>query len=501
MKLYLGLLVLSTTLAPLAHAKKFFVIYGEDNRLEVHQASPFQQRLARSTMSVIDQAEISRDPSRPGYIQLNQSTLTEWLNESAKSNVKALLTPSKRSATPGDINFCPGTRFVNQPNPSMCSGFLIAPDLAVTAGHCLELPNFCEDFKWVFDFHVDPMTGAAGENIPEDNVYNCKRVVSGALGMKEGLDYAVIQLDRKVTDREPLKISDERIADEAPLMVIGNPSGLPTKVADGARVRENLHPEFFNANLDTFQGNSGSAVFNAKTGVVEGILVRGEEDYVPNFKQWCIQANVCADDGCRGEDVSRMTSIPEVRVMRALRSAVKTGDRKALDEILALNTYLDFATADGRTALLEAAAEGQMGMIEALLRAGASAAASDAKDRTALHEVAAKANAEHASTILALIDAGASLEAKDANQETALMVAAKNLNLEGVKLLIKLGANVDATDAAGMNVLVPFMMKDDHQAVLELASLGVDPSSIMKIAPRKLRLKLKLRKVFKRAAR
>ena len=66
-------------------------------------------------------------------------------------------------------------------------------------------------------------------------------------------------------------------------------------------------PGYFVANLDTYGGNSGSAVFNAKTGVIEGILVRGENDYV--YKGNCRVSNVCASDGCRGEDVTKLSAI------------------------------------------------------------------------------------------------------------------------------------------------------------------------------------------------
>ncbi len=75
------------------------------------------------------------------------------------------------------------------------------------------------------------------------------------------------------------------------LYVIGHPSGLPTKVADGAQVctQKGTH---FSANLDTYGGNSGSAVFNAKTNEVVGILVRGANDYTYDMGRRCtISAN------------------------------------------------------------------------------------------------------------------------------------------------------------------------------------------------------------------
>ncbi|MFN8369647.1 MAG: S46 family peptidase [Bacteriovoracaceae bacterium] len=93
--------------------------------------------------------------------------------------------------------------------------------------------------------------------------------------------------------------------------------GLPTKISDGANVRTNNNPKYFVANLDTYGGNSGSAVFNTKTGEVEGILVRGENDYVYDSAQGCRVSNKCTNAGCRGEDVTRITNIKELMSLTA----------------------------------------------------------------------------------------------------------------------------------------------------------------------------------------
>jgi len=85
------------------------------------------------------------------------------------------------------------------------------------------------------------------------------------------------------------------------LTVIGYPAGLPLKVAGGAQVRD-IQAQHLVANLDTYGGNSGSAVFNSLTGEVEGILVRGELDYT--YENNCRVSNRCSDGGCRGEDVT-----------------------------------------------------------------------------------------------------------------------------------------------------------------------------------------------------
>jgi hypothetical protein len=66
-------------------------------------------------------------------------------------------------------------------------------------------------------------------------------------------------------------------------------------------------PNYLQANLDTYGGNSGSPVMNATTGLIEGILVRGNEDFTYDSNRGCYRSNVCPDSGCPGwEDVSRV---------------------------------------------------------------------------------------------------------------------------------------------------------------------------------------------------
>jgi Peptidase S46 len=61
--------------------------------------------------------------------------------------------------------------------------------------------------------------------------------------------------------------------------VVGYPTGLPEKLAAGAKVHA-LTPYFFTSNLDAFAGNSGSPVLDARTNEVVGVVVRGNRDYV-----------------------------------------------------------------------------------------------------------------------------------------------------------------------------------------------------------------------------
>lgn len=434
----LNLVVLSSLLLPEAFAS-VKVIYGEDNRLEVYEASPEHQAWARAAATMISGREISPHSSIPGMLQLKQTTLRESMEAGSQgASASMLMTPKVQELADRGVKFCDGTRFVNQPNAGMCSGFLIAPDLIVTAGHCVELENFCEEFRWVFDFKVNPSTLEAGKEVKPDDVYQCKKVINSALSGLISLDYALIQLDRPVSNRLPLSIRNTaKIGEKDGLVVIGSPSGLPLKVAGGANVRTNTHPFFFSANLDTFQGNSGSPVFNSASGVVEGILVRGEEDYVYDPINRCLKANQCDNSTCRGEDVSRMVSIPEVAVQKTLYSAAENGNVALLEKLKAIKFWIDFYGVDGQSALLKASAKAQAGSIRLLLAQGASVNLQDADGNTALHLLAKNTVENSTEALAALLEAKADLEIKNSEGDTALSVAIKAKNQTVEKLLLE----------------------------------------------------------------
>lgn len=476
MKTVVGVAVLSLVTSVQVHAKG---IYGDDNRVQVSEATPFQQQFAKRAASMISENDMTRDPSRPGLVQFSQRSLKSWLDEqmteSSAPKLKTLFSPKVLQAAQAGVTFCESERFVNEPNPSMCSGFLIAPDLLVTAGHCAQMPTFCSEYSWVFDFQVDPDTNKAGVDVKEENIYKCKRVVSSSLSMALGLDYAVVQLDRRVSDREPLEIrNDELIAADAPIFVIGSPSGLPLKVAGGANVRKNAHPFYFSANLDTYAGNSGSGVFNAVTGVIEGILVRGDEDFVPNKDKQCIESNRCTNEGCRGEDVTRITAIPEVGLQRVLNRAAQSGDLATVQKILKLNLWVDFYTKDGQTALMKAASTAKEAILKALLEKGAEVNLQDAAGNTALHHLAKILSPKTATALTVLTSSKANLELRNDAAETPLLMAARHLNLAGVKMLIAAGAEKNALDSNGESALFAFARKGDQKAMKELIALGVD---------------------------
>jgi V8-like Glu-specific endopeptidase len=262
------------------------VIYGEDNRQELDQYHDQKFiELGRSTAVMVGRSSLTQN-RQDGSYQIKGKNLVSG------------------------AGVCTEEPFSDQLAPGRCSGFLVAPDLLVTAGHCVTGSYDCSTYSWVFDFKIHQDHPERNYKVNSNDVYNCKEVVERKLDSATQDDYALIRLTSAVTNRTPLTFRKTgTIAPKANIIVIGHPSGLPVKIADGAQVRTNTDPYFFTTNLDTYGGNSGSAVFNADDGVVEGILVRGETDfeYVPGKS--CRMSKICSEDGCRGEDVTRITNI------------------------------------------------------------------------------------------------------------------------------------------------------------------------------------------------
>ena len=259
------------------------VVYGDDNRVDVPDYHDAEIReLARSTVALF--------------------------RSSSVTNIGDLINIDEISFA-DDANVCSDEPFRNQPASAFCSGFLVAPDKIVTAGHCITTESACRSVKFIFDYAKNS-NGTINTSFSTDQVYSCQEILGHKLE-GAGIDYAIIKLDRAVVDRKPLELSDNRsLSNGDPLFVIGHPSGLPSKIADGANVMSvHRNDGFFKASLDTYGGNSGSAVFNQRTLKVEGILVRGAQDFVQGPS--CIRTNYIGQNEGSGESCSLISQIEE----------------------------------------------------------------------------------------------------------------------------------------------------------------------------------------------
>jgi subtilisin-like proprotein convertase family protein len=259
------------------------VIYGDDDRLDLYEVED------------------------KGLLDLADSTVA--LMQSSRVKVKSDGTADiALSSYKNSFNLCPTEPFINQKTAAFCSGSLVGKDIVITAGHCITSQSSCADTKMVFGFGIRRSDGATPFNVSAKEVYGCKEIIRRV--QSGSTDYAVVRLDRAVTQHKPLKINRGAIVPNGTsLTVIGHPSGLPTKVASAGLVRS-ANSIYYVTSLDTYGGNSGSAVFNTETKEIVGILVRGETDFVSNGS--CRVSNRCQQGGCRGEDVTRIDLLADL---------------------------------------------------------------------------------------------------------------------------------------------------------------------------------------------
>lgn len=311
MRIVLALAAALVAAAPAAAQFRSKVVYGTDGRIDLYQTSDAKLlSLADSTVALFQAGSVS------------------------VAGGKAQLATQSYAAQYG---LCQGEPFYEQEVGAFCSGSLVAPDVIMTAGHCVPTPQECAGIKFVFGFAVKEK-GVLPHSVPESEVYGCKELI-GREQVGNGADWALVRLDRKVAGHKPLRLDlTGKIEPKTEVLVIGHPAGLPVKIAGDARVRDSSNPGFFVANLDTYGGNSGSAVFNAATGLVEGILVRGEQDYVQ--KGDCRVSNVCPADGCRGEDVTKIANVADKIPAAAAESRVAELQPKIAQVLADLGTEM-----------------------------------------------------------------------------------------------------------------------------------------------------------------
>jgi hypothetical protein len=267
-------------------------IYGKDSRRELDDPRnpEWVQEAGDAVALVIDQTDL--EDTDDGFV------------------LGATLLSTQRT-------LCGTERFADQPAipARSCTGFLIAPDRLVTAGHCID-DKRCAQRAFVFGFAYRQDDHEITQVNPED-VYFCERVLARELVPGDDgwsiIDYAIVELDRVVDGRPPLVLSPARLPDDARLALIGHPEGLPMKV-DFGRVVTNWEPFRFFTDLDANGGNSGSPLLDRDSEEVVGILTGGTRDWVWNEEIECYDSHHCdtaGDEGCEGQLATRANVVAE----------------------------------------------------------------------------------------------------------------------------------------------------------------------------------------------
>lgn len=257
-------------------------VYGSDNRVEAMHGDTMVCEIGSSVVAIFSRDQFRQNPDG-SWTLLHQQRLS-------------------------DLGWCGNTRFAEQPATARCTGFLIAPDLVATAGHCIDGTNNptptglgCDETLLVLDFKL-LINGEVTTTFAEPQVFSCSESVAGR-DSRLGPDWRVIRLDR-TADRTPLSIyTGKPLSDSSEVHVVGHPLGLPMKAANEGRIRGHDNGRY-RTTLDTFRGNSGSPVYaliNDRP-VVIGIMSGGEHDKAKPGSRHCDIERICGGaDNCRGQ--------------------------------------------------------------------------------------------------------------------------------------------------------------------------------------------------------
>lgn len=259
-------------------------IYGEDNReLAFNHENSLYEQASKSVLSQLRKGSLSIEN---GQLHIQSKPLHEHVK-----------------------NLCLDTPFAKTETFSRCTAFLVAPNMIVTAGHCINNQQECDEAKWVFTSDYNPLLSSP-ITLGQEDLVTCKKLLAHRKNTISKNDYALIEIKQQITHRSPLQYRKKnQVPKGSTFFVVGHPTGLPLIITDQAKEIEGSSEFLFKINSDTFGGNSGSPVINGRTGLVEGILTDGDLDYTLNKQKKCMMPYKCLKGRCKGENAVRITNI------------------------------------------------------------------------------------------------------------------------------------------------------------------------------------------------
>ena len=124
------------------------VVYGEDNRREIYSLNSNLKKLANSTFIITQKKRV---------IKQGDGIVFSYLHYGRT------------------FKLCKEEPFYEQLSSGFCTGFLIAGDLAVTAGHCIS-EKTCNFVNMVFDYQLSD-DGTLPPVFSQDKVFSCKEII------------------------------------------------------------------------------------------------------------------------------------------------------------------------------------------------------------------------------------------------------------------------------------------------------------------------------------
>lgn len=300
-------------------------VFGKDDRKEIKDAEGFKD-FARATAVMISKKNIYNEE------------FYSW-------SLRDLL-----SMKFGTNKFDANVKFLDQPTVGSCTGFLIAPDILVTAGHCINSMEDANKYVWVFDYtNESDFIDGNRLKFKQENIFEVESIITSKLDDSTEDDYAILKLSRK-SSRTPYRFrTSGEVLEKGAINTIGCPTGLPLKFSTNAVVVDNSPNNWFKSDIDSFPGNSGGPVFD-QNGFIEGILVRGAAEqsggvYTSDYKYDancdCIKTvqwnTVKYTAGCQAH---KITAVPAEALIMSVYDNLKYAiDNNLRDRFNSWNVY------------------------------------------------------------------------------------------------------------------------------------------------------------------
>ncbi len=252
----------------------------------------------------IDSRTLINSNSKPNIIALSKGVAVQIPLNRIKnfSTIGAAIYIGQTQTVKDEFITCPGVAFNEQTSLPVCTAFLVKADMILTAGHCgLVNQAGCDTNMWVFNYTSENLKLSPSKEIPNftnveikgSNAYRCKKIISSAYQPQEnGLDYALIQLDRPVTNGFINKLkSSVALTKQDQIFTIGALSGTPL-VSTAPDFIQNISSHYVSGPFDLIERGSGGPAYDARTNEIIGIMVSSSKDYFfENFQQ--AKSNQC----------------------------------------------------------------------------------------------------------------------------------------------------------------------------------------------------------------
>ena len=254
----------------------FLVNYDQDNRTDYHdpKLESWHKKALDAAVAIIPADRIMNDPGS-GKFRLDPQTVSNL-------QTAPLTNPDTGQLEPPN---CCNERFCRQPSAATCSGVRVGKnrDIMLTAGHCFSPSNPVTGYNFVFGYKIS----FAGQKMWEPlELVVCRGKPEKIV---KGLTWQLVPLDcpagATLPKSPPLGGVSSSAVNES-IFTAGYPQGLPVKLAPDARIRSLIESDGktvgFRADLDLFNGSSGSGVYRKDSSgqpVLVGIVEEGFFDY------------------------------------------------------------------------------------------------------------------------------------------------------------------------------------------------------------------------------